>query len=77
MYTRRELKRAARIIRQIADEHNVPEEQVRLDMKEAMDSARLNPDPIIQARWARFQYRGDEPTVEEFILWAAGMIDGK
>jgi hypothetical protein len=46
-------------------------------MKEAMDSARLNPDPIIQARWARFQYKGDEPTVEEFILWAAGMIDGK
>lgn len=29
MYTRRELKRAARIIRQIADEHNVPEEQIR------------------------------------------------
>lgn len=50
MYTRRELKRAARIIRQIADEHNVPEEQVRRDMKEAMDSAKLNPDPIIQAR---------------------------
>ena len=71
MYTKWELNRAAEIIRQIARENNVPEEQVRKDMKEAMDAGRNNPDPAVQARWREFHYAGDEPTLEEFILWMA------
>ena len=51
MYTKRELKRAAEIIRQIAREHQVTEEEVRRDMKEAMDVGRSNPDPAVQAKW--------------------------
>ena len=83
MYTKRELKRAAGIIRQIAREHNVTEDEVRRDMKEAMDVGdmkeamdvgRSNPDPAVQAKWAGFEYAGDEPTLEEFILWMAGQI---
>ena len=74
MYTKRELKRAAGIIRQIAREHQVTEEEVRRDMKEAMDVGRSNPDPAVQAKWAGFEYSGDEPTLEEFILWMAGQI---
>ena len=50
MYTKRELKRAAEIIRQIAREHQVTEEEVRRDMKEAMDVGRSNPDPVVQAK---------------------------
>ena len=69
MYTKKELKRVANIIRQIARENNVPEAQVRKDMKEAMDAGRSNPDPSVQARWREFHYAGDEPTLEEFILW--------
>ena len=68
MYTKRELKRAAGIIRQIARDNHVTEEEVRRDMKEAMD------DPAVQAKWAGFEYAGDEPTLEEFILWMAGQI---
>ena len=71
MYTKRELKRAAEIIRQIARGHQVTEEEVRRDMKEAMDVGRSNPDPAVQAKWADFEYAGDEPTLEEFILWMA------
>ena len=50
MYTKRELKRAAGIIRQIARENHVTEEEVRRDMKEAMDAGRNNPDPAVQAK---------------------------
>lgn len=74
MYTKKELKRAAGIIRQIAREHNVSEKQVRADMKEAMDVGRKNPDPAVQARWKDFQFAGEKPTVEEFILWTAEMV---
>ena len=73
MYTEKELKRAANIIRQIARDNNVPEAQVRKDMKEAMDAGRNNPDLAVQARWREFHYAGDEPTLEEFILWMAEM----
>jgi predicted DNA-binding transcriptional regulator len=74
MYTKRELKRAAGIIRQIAREDHVTEEEVRRDMKEAMDAGRNNPDLAVQAKWVGFEYAGDEPTLEEFILWMAGQV---
>jgi hypothetical protein len=74
MYTKRELKRAAGIIRQIARENHVTEEEVRRDMKEAMDAGRQNTDPVVQAKWADFEYAGEEPMLEEFILWMAEKI---
>ena len=46
MYTKRELKRAAGIIRQIARDNHVTEEEVRRDMQEAMDVGRSNPNPV-------------------------------
>ena len=73
MYTQRELKRAGDIIKQIARENHVSEDQVRADMQEAMESARRNPDPLAQARWRDFRYSGADPTLEEFILWVASM----
>ena len=76
MYTEKELKAATKIIRRIAREHHVPEEQVRSDMTEAMNAGRNNPDPAVQARWATFRFSGKEPTVEEFILWAAALAKG-
>ena len=74
MYTKKELKRAADIIQQIARDNHVTEEDVRRDMKEAIDAGRNNPDPAVQARWKEFQFTGEEPTVEEFILWTAEMV---
>lgn len=76
MYTEKERKAAADIIRRIARAHHVPEAQVRADMEEAMNAGRNNPDPAVQARWAAFPYAGEKPTIEEFILWVAGMTDG-
>jgi len=71
MYTKKELKTAAGIIRPIAREQHVPEEQVRSDMQEAMSAARNDPSPAVQAQWASFHYAGTAPTPEEFILWLA------
>ena len=74
MYTKKELEYAAIIIRRIAQEHHVPEAEVRSEMYEAMKVGRNNPDPEVQARWRTFQFAGDEPTVEEFILWTSSQI---
>lgn len=74
MYTKKELRAAADIIRQVARNHHLPEAQVRADMEEAMNAARSSPDPAVQARLAAFHYAGAEPTLEEFILWAAAMV---
>lgn len=71
MYTKKELAYAANIIKQIALENHVSEAQIRADMKEAMEYGRSNPDPNVRAKWAAFAYDGDEPTIEEFILWTS------
>ena len=76
MNTEKELKAAAGIITQIARKHHVPEALVRSIMEEAMNEGRNNPDPAVKARWATFHYAGVEPTLEEFILWAAAMAKG-
>ncbi len=74
MYTEKEWNAATKIIGQIAQEHHVPEEQVRSDMEEAINAGRIHPNPAVQAWWATFRFSGKEPTVEEFILWAAAII---
>ena len=74
MYTKKELKYAASIIRRIAREHHVSEAEVRSEMYEGMKAGRDNSDPEVQARWRTFHFSGDEPTVEEFILWTSSQI---
>lgn len=75
MYMKGDLRRTAEMIRQIACEHKVTEEEVRKEMKEAMDAGRMNPDPAVQAKWAGFDFEGEEPTLEEFILWMASQLE--
>ena len=74
MYTKKELKAAANIIKKVALQNNVPEAQVRAEMQEAMDLAQNNPDPAAKALWANFHYAGPKPTLEEFILWTTKML---
>ena len=71
MYSKAILALAAAVIRQIAQQEGVPETQVRADMYEAMNRARHYGDPSTQAQWSTFRYSGSEPTIEEFIIWAA------
>ena len=74
MITDIEKAQVARIIKRIARDNHVSEAQVRADMKEAMDFGRNNHDPAVQHEWASFHYDGDDPTVEEFILWMSKKI---
>ena len=68
-------ERVAIILQQIAREQHVTEEEVRTEIKNAMDAGANNPDPAVQAHWSTFQYAGKEPTVEEFILWVSEMVN--
>lgn len=71
MYSRKELRKAARNIKRVALQNGVPKEEVRKDMLEAMNAARNNDDPAVKARWETFRYRGPEPTLEEFLVWCS------
>ncbi len=73
MYTEREMRAATNIIRRIARESSLSEAQVRSDMQKAIKYGISSPDPAVQAHWATLRYSGAQPTVEEFILWAASM----
>ena len=74
MFTEKQKKAASRIISQIARVHQVPEAEVRFEMEKAMEQGMSSSDPMVQARWASFSFTGEQPTVEEFILWAASMV---
>ena len=60
------------MLRQIAREHQVTEEEVRRDMKEALDAGSNNSDPTVQAKWVGFEYAGDETTREKVVFLDGG-----
>lgn len=74
MYIQKKSNPTANIIKQIAYKNHVTEEEVRTDIKAAMDGGRSNPAPEVQSRWESFHYEGEEPTPEEFILWVASLV---
>ncbi len=63
------LRMAAITISAMAEQHGVPESQLRKELAEAMDYAINNPDPTVREQIKAFSYSGSSPTVEEFILW--------
>ena len=65
--TNRELEKAKRAISRIAADQGISEEAVRHEMLEAIRAGMNNPDPAVQSRWQSIQWRGIEPTPEEFI----------
>lgn len=77
MLTKRELRTAGNIIREIARNSGTSEAQIRADIQEAIRYGKSNPDPAVQVRWASFHYSGLEPTAEEFILWVVSMTKNR
>ena len=71
------VKDAAIIIKIIALQHGVTEHHVRMEMKKAMISGLLNPNPRVQALWKSIPCEGEYPTPEEFIVWTANRISDK
>ena len=68
------IEKAEQAIRAIAAEHHTTVEAVRLEMKQAMIAGLLNPDPAVQALWKSIPCKGEVPTPEELIVWAANRI---
>ena len=74
MYTKEELGQAKRAILIMSKRNNVPEEQIRTALKDAINASFYNSDPQIQAQWAECEFTGSEPTPEEFITWLAKKV---
>lgn len=53
----------------IADENGVSIKQVIWDMQKAIDEGFSNPDPDVQAEWAKIPCKGSRPTPEELIVY--------
>ena len=69
MYAEEELTRARRAIVILAMRDNVPEEQIRSDLQEAISVLFRSTNPNLQAKRATCEFSGSEPTPEEFITW--------
>lgn len=65
------LKAAKDIIKQVARNNGVSEEEVRAEMKAAMMAGWNNPDPKVRELWSSIPCEGKMPTPEELIIWAA------
>ncbi|MBQ6481229.1 MAG: hypothetical protein IJI45_08940 [Anaerolineaceae bacterium] len=68
-FTRIELIRASTMIRQLAEEHKVSEDEIREDLIRAMNAGMENPDQVVQKHWKSFYFVGKEPTAEDFLAW--------
>ena len=67
-------KKMQRILEQIAAANHTTPEQVRNEMKAAMDEGQRSSNPLVQARWAAIPRKGKELTVDEFIEYVAAHL---
>lgn len=58
------------IIRQIALQEGISEQEVIDEMQKAIDIGFSNPDPAVQAYWAAMPFKG-KPTPQELMLYLA------
>lgn len=70
-------KKIERSLKKIAAKNGVSVAEVRRDIEAALNHAKSNPDPQIQAFWASIPCKGDKPTPEEVIAYAASLVDKK
>ena len=64
------------IVRHIAKQERVSEQEVLDEMQKAIDAGYNNPDPTIQKNWATMPFE-DKPTPQELILFLAGKIQNE
>ena len=65
------------VLIEIAKNAGVSTETVRREIEIAIEMARRNPDPKIQAFWKSVPCKGDYPTPEEAILHIAKIVKKK
>ena len=67
-------QKARRAIREIARSQRVSEAEIRAEMEIAMMAGYNNPDPAVQAEWAKAPFENRVPTVEEFLTRVTSRI---
>ena len=77
MITEEMLAHARIAIAEIARDHGIAESEVRAEMMAAMRAGMIDPDPEAQKQWREIPWRGEEPTVEEFIAWMALKVESE
>lgn len=69
------LKRAEEALKQIARRERSSVETVRKHIQLAIISGMTNPNPAVQAQWAKIPCRGVYPTPEEVIAYEALRVE--
>lgn len=64
------------IIRHIAKQEGVSEQEVLDEMQKAIDAGYSNPDPAVQAYWASMPFKC-KPTPQELIVYLAGKVQNE
>jgi len=67
-------KKIRKALQQIAKKEGVSVGEVRRNIKLAMQDARSNPDPKIQAFWDSIPHKRDKLTPEDVIAHIAGIV---
>ncbi len=62
-------KEFTHIFERIAAKHNTTVEEVRREMEATIRAGFNNPDPKVQAQWAKIPRKGDIPTPDELITY--------
>lgn len=75
MYSKCQIARAHKIITRLSAREGVPEAEIRKQLSEAMYAGMHSNDPAVRKRWESFDYRGETPTVEEFLLWCVELTN--
>lgn len=61
-------------LRKVAKVNHTSIEDVKKEIRIAIDAAMANPDPSIQALWQSMPRSGEKPTPEEFIAFIVSTI---
>lgn len=69
------MKKFQEIIERVAQESGTTPEDVLKEMQYAIDEAYDHHDASAQVLWDMMTFKGDRPTLEEFIYQVAMMLD--
>jgi len=64
------------IIRHIAKQEGISEQEVLDEMQKAIDAGYNDPDPAVRAYWASLPFKG-KPTPQELIVYLAGKVQNE
>lgn len=62
-------KAAKRILKKVANKHGVTEQEVRMEIEEAIIMAKANSESNVHSQFNKIKCKGDVPTPEEVLIY--------